>query len=853
MEFTTIQLRVASLFVHASSDKRKCGVAFLQPIPRQDMGETKRRKLVLYEFLDTEQYANLESLLIQLQLDQLYFAEKSADETEMKKVKAVLEKQLECLTEPAPNSMFLEGDVLKRIEKLTDTSPYIFEREETQFARRAAAGLMNKCSELSLEESAGTAVAELGRLGTFVRLDSAAVQALNVLPTAKDAVALTAASTGPGPLLSSGTAASTSSMSTSLLGLLACRCKSKAGRKTVRTWLLQPLMNVEEICVRQDIVEAFAQHPALLSSWQQRASSVDIESLAHRLASGKSGLSDLVRVYSFCVALPSVVQVLREAGKADGAMVDESGVPAHPGLALLRGQYGAPLADAAGESKLARLRSLCDELLQDPTDMHRPLVNRAYEPELERIGAELDEAQAAVQGVFKKAERTWASDWGDGALKLEHDRANARGWVFRASRKLDKAVYALPGVNVHAVLKDGMIFSTSPLLTANEAVGRLQREYDKASAEIISKAVAIAATYVPCLEAVNALLGTVDALASFGHVATLPGYCRPQVSADGMGGEEGEGATRRVLTVKAGRHPLVEMQDGTSFIANDYMLADPVPGAGTGAQGAGEAGSAGRFQIVTGPNMGGKSTYIRTLGVLIVMSQAGSFIPAESASLPLFDAVLARVGAGDAASKGVSTFMAEMLEAGTILATATARSLVLIDELGRGTSTYDGFGLAWAISEQLAVSTCAFTLFATHFHELCALADETQAVKNKHVTAHTSGGRITMLYSVEDGPCPSSFGVHVAELAGFPQAVVDMARSKAGELEATASALLQEASTGGLGSEKKRSRAAAQREALVSALRALLTQQGGAAGGGQEASPQVKRQKVMQALAVVQS
>merc|ERR1712232_277276 len=185
-------------------------------------------------------------------------------------------------------------------------------------------------------------------------------------------------------------------------------------------------------------------------------------------------------------------------------------------------------------------------------------------------------------------------------------------------------------------------------------------------------------------------------------------------------------------------------------------------------------GEESRLHIITGPNMGGKSTYIRSVALLALLNQIGSFVPCQSATLPIFDSVMCRVGASDMQLRGISTFMAEMLEAASILNTATERSLVIVDELGRGTSTSDGFGIAWAIAKHLAEATRCFTLFATHFHELAALEDMVQGVHNRHATAavDAASGRLTFLYSLADGAADKSYGGHCAELAGFPARVV---------------------------------------------------------------------------------
>ncbi len=248
-------------------------------------------------------------------------------------------------------------------------------------------------------------------------------------------------------------------------------------------------------------------------------------------------------------------------------------------------------------------------------------------------------------------------------------------------------------------------------------------------------------------------------LTSFATLAANRNYCRPQFV---DGGD---------LEIVAGRHPVIEQQDlsGVSdrFVPNDLYLN----------------GTTHAVLVITGPNMGGKSTYLRQAALIALMAQMGSFVPARSARLGLVDRIFTRIGASDNLARGRSTFMVEMTETAAILNTATARSLILLDEVGRGTSTYDGLAIAWAAIEYIHANTRAKTLFATHYHELTELADRLSGVKNYHVSVKESRGGIVFLRKVEEGSADKSYGIEVAKLAGLPNDVITRAREVLAEHE----------------------------------------------------------------------
>lgn len=697
--------------------------------------DTTGRLLGACEFLEPDDHLSLlEAVVSQLGPKEVVLPKElpAVPEADVRRLQDLLTR-CGALASEKPKALFatknLEGD----LGRLLRAGATALEQHRTTILDKAlAAGALAAVTaflELTTDPAhLGKFSLQLYDLKRYMRIDIEAQRALNVFK-AKGEV----------------------SDSFSLYGLLN-RCRTAMGKRLLRTWLKQPLIDPVEINRRLDVVAAFANDPGLRD--QVRGTLLrglpDVDRLTRKLERRKATLADLCQLYRASARLPAIEAALRgHDGPTSEVVVD---------------WFGARLAAAHDAEHLGKY----EELLEAAVDLERVpeeyLICAAYSKDLQAVAEEKGAAEAEVQAAAERA----AKDLGlqlDKTLKLEWLKvSNTRTRCLRITQKEELAVRNKLQGGKYSILeakKDGTKFTSKDLRAAAERLQKHSGEYETLQKGLVEQVVGVAHTFVEVWESVAQLLAELDVLASFGDLsasARTP-FVRPTI----LPADEGK------LVLEACRHPCVEAQDGVEFIANDCRLVK------------GQSW----FQIITGPNMGGKSTYIRQVGVTVLMAQIGCFVPCDVAEIAVRDAIFARVGAGDCQLRGVSTFMAEMLETAAILKGAGPHSLAIIDELGRGTSTYDGFGLAWAIAERLMELGCP-TLFATHFHELTDIQGDV-GVANRHVESMLvkDTGRLTMLYRVADGACDQSFGIHVAEFCNFPASTVELAKRKAEELEAT--------------------------------------------------------------------
>jgi DNA mismatch repair protein MutS len=497
--------------------------------------------------------------------------------------------------------------------------------------------------------------------------------------------------------------------------------------------MLRPLLDREAIARRQEAVAALVDAPAVRAGLQRRLDGVgDLERLTSRAALGVAHARDLIALRGFLGRLPGLAEDLR------GLEV--------PPLTTL-GEEITPLPD---------LQKLLEDALEDDPPLalrEGGLIREGWNPELR------DLKQAAREG----------KEWIASLEQRERERTGIPSLKVRFNRVFG---YAIEVSNAHAAKVPADYLRRQTLVGAERYVTTELKEYEsrvlgaeeriaRLEFELFGRVRAeVAAQAAPLLRTARAM-GTVDALASLAAVGHDRGYVRPEVT-DGF-----------TLEIVDGRHPVLDV-GGTPFTPNDVAL-DPADC---------------QIMILTGPNMSGKSVFMRQVALLTLMAQMGGFVPARSARIGLVDRILTRVGAQDNLARGQSTFLVEMVETASILHHATPRSLILLDEVGRGTSTFDGLAIAWAVTEELHDrGHGAKVLFATHYHELTALAERLPRVHNFHVAVREWNDEIIFLHKVRSGGTDRSYGIQVARLAGLPPAVLARAKAILSELELERSGL----------------------------------------------------------------
>ncbi|WFD08172.1 MSH2 protein [Malassezia vespertilionis] len=699
--------------------------------------DATNRQVGVSEYVENDLFSNTESLLIQLAVKEcLLPSDENRKDYDLAKLRAVVER-CGCVISEVKKSTFSANNAEQDLRRLLKTNDAVLTQLELKLAMASASALLAYLNLLADEANFGTFLIRTHDLSNYLRLDNAALRALSLYPDHTSGV-------------------NSGQKNTTVFGLLN-RCKTAQGVRMLSQWLMQPLVHVHAIENRQTLLEIYLEDVESRQMLQETFLKFmpDLLRISKRFQRGASTLEDVVRCYQAVERIPLLIQTL-----ADTPVIDESK------KTLLHSTFVAPLEELNEHLfKLVEMVEMTIDL--DELAHHNYVIKPDFDEGLGVIKAKLTQVRDKLDEQHVQAGRDLRLDT-DKKLHLENH--SSYGYCFRVTRT-DAGVLKNRKTYLDlGTVKGGVYFTTDAMRELNDEFRTLSESYARTQSRLVKDVIDIASSYAPPLEQLNTILAHLDVVLSLAHVsnnAPIP-YTKPRI------GERGT-----PLILQDSRHPCLEVQEGIHFIPNDVRIVPDEC----------------EFLLVTGPNMGGKSTYMRQIGIITLMAQIGCFIPAaEGAQVPICDCILARVGAGDSQVKGVSTFMAEMLETATILKTASKDSLVLIDELGRGTSTYDGFGLAWAISEWIVTKLHSKCVFATHFHEMTALASQQQGVQNLHVVAHVAprgessryDKDITLLYKVEPGTSDQSYGIQIAELADFPESVIKLAKRKAEELEGDA-------------------------------------------------------------------
>ena len=515
----------------------------------------------------------------------------------------------------------------------------------------------------------------------------------------------------------------------SLLGTID-RCASPMGGRLLRHWVSMPSKHLEEIRARHEVVEDFTLHTEVMDRVREKISEMgDMERIISRAAGGRISPREVAQLRRGLSQILPLKLELSKLAKKESIDLRESLEDCTEILKILNTRLAETPASQIGKGEVIA-RGVSQELdqLRDIAQNSKDILNGIQEREQERTGiSSLKISYNNVFGYYLEVRNT-------------HKDKVPSDWI-RKQTLVSAERYITPELKEYE----------EKILGAEERIYLLE-------SNLYSELVASIQHNIPLIQRDCAVVAKVDCLASFASLAIDCSYCKPQMD------------DSDVISITQGRHPVIEqlMEEGEQYVANDLYLDK----------------SKQQIIILTGPNMAGKSALLRQTALIVLMAQIGSFVPASAATIGYVDKIFTRVGASDNISRGESTFMVEMLETATILHNLSPRSLVLLDEIGRGTSTFDGMSIAWAIVEYIHQrGQGAKPLFATHYHELNELEEKFDRVRNFHISVKEADGKVLFLRKLTPGGVAHSFGIHVARLAGMPREVVDSAQKLLRKLE----------------------------------------------------------------------
>jgi DNA mismatch repair protein MutS len=515
----------------------------------------------------------------------------------------------------------------------------------------------------------------------------------------------------------------------SLLWLLD-RTETAMGGRLLRRWIERPLLNQAELERRLDAVEQIKADMILRADLRKCLHEVyDLERLAGRVAYGNANARDLVQLRLSLEAIPELKKLLFESGSA------------------VLAEIGEGMDECADLADFLR-RALVDD---PPVSVREGgLIRPGYDPYLDKLHTASREGKNWI-AQLEQAEREAT---GIRSLKVGYNKVF--GYYIEISRA-NLSLIPEGRYERKQTLSNAERFVTPELKEKEALILEAEERMVELEYQLFTAVRGEVAKQIPRLQALAERVAAIDVLQSFATVSDERGFVRPQLVTSGE------------CVIREGRHPVVEaVLDREKYVANDVEMDQQ------------------RRQIllITGPNMAGKSTYMRQIALITIMAQIGCFVPAREARISLVDQIFTRIGAADDLVGGHSTFMVEMLETKHALQKATAQSLILLDEIGRGTSTYDGMALAQAVIEYIQEKIGAKTLFSTHYHELTSLEDSMYGVVNVHARCEERDGKLLFLHKIEAGRADKSYGIHVAELAEMPRQVIERARQILSGLEA---------------------------------------------------------------------